>query len=74
MSEKWEELWFNVASTAIFTIVGLLFFALSYWVIEKLTPFSLRKEIEEDQNIALGVILAGIFIAIALIVAAAARG
>jgi uncharacterized membrane protein YjfL (UPF0719 family) len=34
----------------------------------------LRKEIEEDQNVALGVVLGAVVIGIALIVAAAIRG
>jgi uncharacterized membrane protein YjfL (UPF0719 family) len=38
-----------------------------------MTPFSLRKEIEEDQNVALGVVLGAVVIGIAIIVAAAIR-
>jgi hypothetical protein len=38
------------------------------------TPLSLRKEIEEDQNVALCVVLGAVVIGIAIIVAAAIRG
>jgi uncharacterized membrane protein YjfL (UPF0719 family) len=41
---------------------------------EKVTPFSIRKEIEEDQNIALGIIIGAAFIGLAIILAAAIKG
>jgi putative membrane protein len=53
-----------------FTVVGLLLFVFSLWVIEKLTPFSVRKEIEEDQNVAMGIIVGSLILGIALILAA----
>jgi uncharacterized membrane protein YjfL (UPF0719 family) len=40
----------------------------------RLAPFSVRKEIEEDQNIALAILMGSIFIALAIIVQAAIRG
>ena len=54
----------------VFTVVGLLLFVFSLWVIEKLTPFSVRKEIEEDQNVALGIIVGSLILGIAIILAA----
>ena len=47
---------------------------LAFWLMTKLSPFSIRKEIEEDQNIALGIIIAGVIIGIALIISAAISG
>jgi len=40
----------------------------------KIAPFSVKKEIEEDQNTALAVIMAGVLIGISLIIAAAVSG
>jgi uncharacterized membrane protein YjfL (UPF0719 family) len=40
----------------------------------KLAPFSLRKEIEEDQNTALGIIMGAVILGVALIVSAAVHG
>ncbi len=40
----------------------------------KVTPFSLRKEIEEDQNIALAIVMASVIIGIAMIIVAAITG
>ena len=39
------------------------------WIIGKISPFSIRKEIEEDQNTALAVLLASIILGIATLVA-----
>jgi putative membrane protein len=61
-------------TTAIFTAFGLLIFGLAYVIILKATPFSVRKEIEEDQNVALAVVIGAIIIGISLIIAAAIQG
>jgi uncharacterized membrane protein YjfL (UPF0719 family) len=55
-------------------MVGLVFFALAFWVIVKVSPFSIRKEIEDDQNTSLAIIIGSVIIGIALIVAAAVHG
>jgi len=55
--------------SVIFTVVGLILFVASIWVIEKITPFSLRKEIEEDQNVALGIVVGSMILGIAIILA-----
>ena len=63
-----------VLNSFIFSCVGLFFFALCFWIIVKVAPFSVQKEIEEDQNTALAIIIASMIIGIALIVAAAVHG
>jgi uncharacterized membrane protein YjfL (UPF0719 family) len=61
-------------SSLVFAGIGLVVFAVAWWIMVKLAPFSIKKEIEEDQNVALGVIMAGVIIGIALIIAAAVHG
>jgi uncharacterized membrane protein YjfL (UPF0719 family) len=61
-------------TTAIFTAFGLLVFGLAYFIIVKASPFSIRKEIEDDQNVALAVIIGAVIIGVALIIAAAIQG
>lgn len=63
-----------IGTTLIFTVTGLILFALAFWIMGKVTPFSIRKEIEEDQNMALGLVIAAVIIGIALIVSAAIHG
>ena len=63
-----------VVETLAFTLIGLLLFAIAFWIIVKVSPFSIRKELEDDQNIALGIVIASVIIGIALIVSAAIHG
>jgi putative membrane protein len=63
-----------IVTTLIFTVTGLILFALAFWIMGKVTPFSIRKEIEEDQNMALGIVIAAVIIGIGLIVSAAIHG
>jgi putative membrane protein len=60
-------------STLIYSMLGLALFAVALFIIQKVTPFSLRKEIEEDQNTALAIIVGSVFIALAIIIQAAMR-
>jgi uncharacterized membrane protein YjfL (UPF0719 family) len=63
-----------VVETLVFTLIGLILFAAAFKIITKISPFSIRKEIEDDQNIALGIVIAAVIIGIAMIVAAAVHG
>ena len=63
-----------VIQTLIFAVIGVIIFALAFWIIVKATPFSVRKEIEEDQNVAIAIVIGAIIIGIALVVAAAIQG
>jgi uncharacterized membrane protein YjfL (UPF0719 family) len=61
-------------TTLIFVVFGLIVFALAFLVISKATPFSVRKEIEEDHNVALAIVIASVILGSALIIAAAVHG
>lgn len=64
----------HLLAAVVFAVVGIVVLALSFWLMEKLSPFSLMKEIEEDQNVALGVVMGSVVVGISLIIAAAIRG
>lgn len=57
-----------IGSVAIFLLV------ITLWVLDKVSPFSLHKEIETDQNVALAIVMASVVIGVALVIAAVARG
>jgi uncharacterized membrane protein YjfL (UPF0719 family) len=63
-----------VVSSAVFAGIGLVVFGLAFFLMVKVTPFSIRKEIEEDHNTSLAIIMAGVIIGISLIIAAAIGG
>lgn len=64
----------SVLNVVLFTCIGLVLFALAFFLMGKTTPFSLRKEIEEDQNVALAIVMASVIIGIAMIIVAAISG
>jgi putative membrane protein len=63
-----------VVTTVVFVVLGLIVFALAFLVIAKATPFSVRKEIEEDQNVALAIVIGSVILGSAIIIAAAVHG
>jgi uncharacterized membrane protein YjfL (UPF0719 family) len=70
----WDTLAWHLLLMVIYTVVGLGTFAIAYLIIDKVTPFSLRKELNEDKNVALAIVLGAVFIGIALILSASIRG
>jgi len=69
-----ESLLKSLVQTLAFAGVGIVMFLLAYWVITMITPFSIRKEIEEDHNTALAILIGSVIIGIAIIVSAAVHG
>jgi uncharacterized membrane protein YjfL (UPF0719 family) len=63
-----------ILSVIVYSVVGFLAFGLAFFIMTKISPFSLRKEIEEDQNVALAILMGSVFVALALIIQAAIRG
>ncbi|MCE9576078.1 MAG: DUF350 domain-containing protein [Deltaproteobacteria bacterium] len=63
-----------LVTSAAFSALGIVVFAVAFLIFKKILPFSLRKEIEEDQNTSLGIILGSVIIGISLIIAAAVHG
>jgi len=71
--------WWNlhghqVISTIIFSVVGLVIFGVFFATLPRVLPFSLKKEMEEDQNVALAIVIGSIVIAFAIIIAASVAG
>lgn len=63
-----------LVASAVYSLLGIVMFAVSFAVINFMTPFSLRKEIEEDQNTALAIMIGAVIIGLAIIIAAAVGG
>jgi uncharacterized membrane protein YjfL (UPF0719 family) len=62
-----------IVSTVLYGLIGILLFILGYLALDRFVRLDLRRELVEDQNLALGVMLAGFFVALAIIVAAVIR-
>jgi putative membrane protein len=66
-----EQLLHGVVMSLLFAFIGVVVFAVAFLAICKVLPFSVRKEIEEDQNTSLGIVLGSVIIGLAIIVASA---
>jgi putative membrane protein len=71
---KMEELLPVLVTTVIFVGIGLIVFAIAFFIVVKVAPFSVKKEIEEDQNTSLAIIIGAIIIGVAIIIASAING
>jgi len=71
---KLEELLPVVETTIVFVAIGLIVFAVAFLIVVLVTPFSVKKEIEDDQNVSLAVIIGSVIIGIAMIISAAIHG
>jgi putative membrane protein len=71
---KLEQISHAVLSSGTMALLGVGIFSATFWLILKVTPFSIRKEIEEDQNTALAILVSSVILGIALIVSAAITG
>ena len=61
-------------NTVVFAVVGLGILLLGYVILERLTPEKTWKEIVENKNIALAIIVASLILGISLIISAAIHG
>lgn len=73
-ADHYGELMFHVISGVIFSVVGIAVLAACFWIMERITPFSIVKEIEEHQNSSLAIVMGAVVIAMSIIIAAAIHG
>ena len=60
-----------IVNAATFALLGILLFIVAFVVIDKMTPYSLWKEIVEEKNLALAVMVGAMSIGMCIIIAAA---
>jgi len=65
----WGTTLYGIIDTAIYSAVGILIMAIGFILINLFTPFSVKKEIEDDQNVSLGIIIGAVIIGISIIIA-----
>jgi putative membrane protein len=64
----------NVGAALGYSTLGLVILAIAFITFDRLTPGKLWKEIVEEHNIALAIIVAGVTLAIAQIISSAIHG
>lgn len=63
-------LWRLLVDASIFGIVGILLLIVGYYVWELVTPYNVRKELEENKNVAVAIVVAAFIIGMAIVIAA----
>jgi putative membrane protein len=61
----------NVISALVFTFLGILVFVLAFVIMDKVTPYHLWKEIVQEHNTALAILVGAMSIGICIIIASA---
>jgi putative membrane protein len=61
----------NVVNAVVYAALGIFVFAAAFFVIDKVTPYNLWKEIVQEHNIALAILLGTMSIGICIIIASA---
>jgi uncharacterized membrane protein YjfL (UPF0719 family) len=63
-----------IVASVLFSAIGLVMFMIAWRAINWLSPFSIRKELEEDQNTAVGIVIGAVMLGLAIIISAAIHG
>ena len=63
-----------VVLAVVFSVIGMLVFVAGFFVIRKILPFDVHKELEVDQNTAVGLVIASFILGLAFIVGMSIHG
>ena len=61
----------HLLAVIIYSVVGVIVLGGAFLVIKRLMPFSVTKEIEQDQNVALAIVIGSVIIGMSMIISAA---
>jgi uncharacterized membrane protein YjfL (UPF0719 family) len=61
----------SVVSAVVFAFLGIFVFTLAFVVMDKVTPYHLWKEIVQEHNMALAILVGAMSIGISIIIASA---
>jgi len=64
----------NLVNAAVFAFLGVVIFGVLFLVIDLATPYKLWKEIIDEHNSALAIVLGAISLGVCIIIAAAIHG
>jgi len=64
-------LWRLLLDASIFGVAGIALLIIGYYIWELVTPYNLRRELQENKNLAVAVVLAAFILGMAIVIAAA---
>ena len=74
MTVDWLPFLKTVIASVVYSLIGIALFGASFVLMNALSPFSIRKEIEEDHNTALAILMGAVILGLSFIIAAAIGG
>ncbi|HEX6369372.1 MAG TPA: DUF350 domain-containing protein [Longimicrobium sp.] len=66
-----DDLLRNLGAAAVYALLGIVLFALAFFAIERMTPGTLWRELIDEHNTALAVVVGAMAIGVSIIIAAA---
>src|SRR5262249_60008004 len=63
-------IWRLMLDAALFGLSGIVLLIIGYYLWELITPYNLRREIHENKNVAVAIVVAAFIIGMALVIAA----
>ena len=60
-----------VINALVFAVLGIFIFVVAFLILDKITPYDLWKEVCEDKNVALAILLGAMSLGLCIIIAAA---
>jgi putative membrane protein len=64
----------NILNAIAFAFLGVVIFVVSFFILDALTPYKLWKELIDEHNSALAILLGAMSLGICIIIAAAIHG
>jgi uncharacterized membrane protein YjfL (UPF0719 family) len=61
----------NLLNALVYSLLGIFIFGITFVIFDKMTPYHLWKEIVEDKNVALAILIGAISLGMCIIIAAA---
>lgn len=61
-------------NSLVYSVLGIAVFWIAFVIIDKLTPYDLWRELVEERNTALAIVIAAMCLGLALIIASAIHG
>ena len=61
----------NLLNALIYAILGIAIFIFCFFLLDKMTPYHLWREINEEKNVALAILIGAISLGMCIIIAAA---
>lgn len=65
--------WAPMVAALVYAVIGLVIFGAAFVVVDRLTPYSLWKELIDEHNTALAIVVGAVALGISIIVSSAIR-